>query len=492
MGLLFTLLISIQAAGSSWDTSDPNKIWGKNSSGNSANVIVGVGNSSPTFTLDVQRTTASTNPNADIRIDAPVNNTTSLKFTKAASSTPKWNYYVPANSNDFRIAEGTTDRITYQAGGTVGIGTTSPTSTTRLHVKGAGSDFNTYSLMATNSNNSPVLCVRNDGKIGIGTLSPLGDLHVVDNSVSCASVATFETNFTNRMGLTVSSTGEMSTGGYIVGNIFGVQVLAHSASNFLVTGGSFDAHGNLQPQSIALGGQFTGYGSETNKGGHFDGNGGSNAYGAEFSGHDGSNYNYGGSFSANGGTPSGYTMNYGVYASATVPSGGMGANYGGYFTASGAPHNNIGIYAEGSYYAGQFLGDVIANNYYNWSDGSLKKDVRQLDSALAKVMLLNPVTYSLDAEKYPNMNLSDRPQIGLIAQDVETVFPQIVKENLIPKNRGKMTKSNSSIGEEVDTLKAVDYMQLIPVLTKALQELKVANDNQQKRIQKLEQALGLR
>jgi hypothetical protein len=90
------------------------------------------------------------------------------------------------------------------------------------------------------------------------------------------------------------------------------------------------------------------------------------------------------------------------------------------------------------------------------------------------------------------MNLSDRPQLGLIAQDVETVFPQIVKENLIPKNRGKMTKSNSSIGEEVDTLKAVDYMQLIPVLTKALQELKVANDNQQKRIQKLEQALGLR
>ena len=79
------------------------------------------------------------------------------------------------------------------------------------------------------------------------------------------------------------------------------------------------------------------------------------------------------------------------------------------------------------------------------SDIRLKKNIEPLTNGLDKIMKLNPVTFNWDEEivpdlanKYPNM-------VGLIAQEVEEVVPQVVyktKVNSIKngKKKGRVYK----------------------------------------------------
>lgn len=63
------------------------------------------------------------------------------------------------------------------------------------------------------------------------------------------------------------------------------------------------------------------------------------------------------------------------------------------------------------------------------SDMRLKKDIRNIPDALEKLTLLNGVTFNWDHSFHPELNLGDRPQMGVIAQQVEKVFPQAVSTN---------------------------------------------------------------
>jgi hypothetical protein len=97
------------------------------------------------------------------------------------------------------------------------------------------------------------------------------------------------------------------------------------------------------------------------------------------------------------------------------------------------------------------------------SDGRLKKDIKPIEGALEKVTALNGVTYHWkDKEK------DKQEHVGLIAQNVETVFPQAVGE--------------------MDGYKTVDYAILVSPLIEAVKELKAQNEALQKRIEDLEAA----
>ena len=64
---------------------------------------------------------------------------------------------------------------------------------------------------------------------------------------------------------------------------------------------------------------------------------------------------------------------------------------------------------------------------------------------------------------------NNKENLGLIAQDVEKVFPQV-----IDKNKLSNTPSNPN-NDETEYL-GVRYTELIPVLVKAIQELKAEID----------------
>lgn len=78
------------------------------------------------------------------------------------------------------------------------------------------------------------------------------------------------------------------------------------------------------------------------------------------------------------------------------------------------------------------------------------------------------------------MNLPEGEQFGFLAQDLEEVFPNLVHkqkhiENPTEKKEDIITKEYNS----------VDYMSLIPVLTKALQEQQVMIEELKKEVEEL-------
>lgn len=165
--------------------------------------------------------------------------------------------------------------------------------------------------------------------------------------------------------------------------------------------------------------------------------------------------------------------------------------------------NSAALYAHGGGYAGYFSGNVfVSGNITELSDEKVKKDIALLhnESVLQKVMQLKPKTYFFDTLKYGAMNFPKNRQIGLMAQDVESVFPDLVSEvkAMVPHNlndslfirkNGKLVPNTSKIPavsqDSIETFKSVNYMALIPVLIGAIQE-------QKEEIDSLKMQLGLK
>jgi len=90
------------------------------------------------------------------------------------------------------------------------------------------------------------------------------------------------------------------------------------------------------------------------------------------------------------------------------------------------------------------------------SDSRLKENVSTLTNSLSKVKQLRGVNFTWkDTEKRGSEN-----NIGFIAQEVETIYPELVGDGGLPKDDN---------GE--DAMKAVNYEKLVPVLVEAIKEL---------------------
>jgi hypothetical protein len=107
---------------------------------------------------------------------------------------------------------------------------------------------------------------------------------------------------------------------------------------------------------------------------------------------------------------------------------------------------NNGITYITSYTNGVYL----ATNGTSWTSNSdirLKNIISPIYSAVDKLTTLNPVVFSWKSDE------TNKENIGLIAQDVKEVFPQVIDTN-------------------EDGFLGVRYVELVPVLVKAIQELK--------------------
>ena len=112
---------------------------------------------------------------------------------------------------------------------------------------------------------------------------------------------------------------------------------------------------------------------------------------------------------------------------------------------------------------------VDANGYIirTPSDERLKSNIRAISYGLSDVEKLAPVCYEW---KSPDMYGVGR-QLGMIAQEVQQIIPECV-----------------SGGETL----SLDYQKLVPVLTKAIQELSTKNDALEQRLAALEGTIGSR
>lgn len=110
-------------------------------------------------------------------------------------------------------------------------------------------------------------------------------------------------------------------------------------------------------------------------------------------------------------------------------------------------------------FAFSIFGSLWVNGTTYASDARFKKNIRSIESPLQKLLQLNGVEYDMRKDAFSKNHFSDSREIGLLAQEVEKVMPQVVNEK--------------------DGYKGVDYAKLVPLLIEAIKE-------QEKRIQELE------
>jgi hypothetical protein len=119
-------------------------------------------------------------------------------------------------------------------------------------------------------------------------------------------------------------------------------------------------------------------------------------------------------------------------------------------------------------WAGYFFGNVHSTGVVTWaSDQNLKSGAEPLSSATAILAALQPKRYEFRTEEYPQLNLPQGQHLGLIAQEVQVVLPELVTPVSSP---ALLDSSGNTLVPGVDYL-SLNYTELIPVLIAGNQEL---------------------
>jgi hypothetical protein len=153
-------------------------------------------------------------------------------------------------------------------------------------------------------------------------------------------------------------------------------------------------------------------------------------------------------------------------------------NYGGLFEATDCSPYTYGIYARGStpkqcssigtHLAGLFMGDVIVTGTINPpSDITLKDSITDISNALTIIARLQPKQYSFKTDSFPYMNLPVGKHYGVIAQQIDTVLPELVSEFTVPEF---FDTSGTRLMDSM-TFKSVNYNDFIPLAIRGIQQL---------------------
>jgi hypothetical protein len=162
-------------------------------------------------------------------------------------------------------------------------------------------------------------------------------------------------------------------------------------------------------------------------------------------------------------------MNAGVYAHVPL-STGVG-NYAVYAESPIGPSN----------YAGFFVGDILMfgtgtaiGGIWTPSDQRFKKQVKGLDNSLDILMKLRPTEYLYDTKNPYGIPFTDKRQYGFIAQELETVLPELVRENLKTETKDK----DGKVLTQSTAYKTVNYDGIIPFVVKGVQEQQAEIESQ--------------
>lgn len=157
--------------------------------------------------------------------------------------------------------------------------------------------------------------------------------------------------------------------------------------------------------------------------------------------------------------------NYGIY--------GVAVNGATNYAVYGDASSPTGICGPAINYAGYFVGDVLVSGaFINPSDVNLKENIDTIGNADSILKLLNPIYFNYkQTGNAARLNFTSSQQMGLIAQEAETVIPNIVKETIHPA----AVDSIGTIIAPAFTYKTIDYQKIIPLLIAGFksQQLKV-------------------
>ena len=134
------------------------------------------------------------------------------------------------------------------------------------------------------------------------------------------------------------------------------------------------------------------------------------------------------------------------------------------YTIEGIASPNTSFSQFNTSFAGFFNGAVnVTGTLTHGSDRKLKEDLSESENVLEKISQVKAYTYEF--KDNPDLNLPLGLQHGLIAQDVEKVYPELVKKIVYPIYNDKQELQGT------DTYKSVNYIGLISELTAAVNQL---------------------
>ena len=128
---------------------------------------------------------------------------------------------------------------------------------------------------------------------------------------------------------------------------------------------------------------------------------------------------------------------------------------------------NVGIGTTTPIYKLDVIGDIGCVAIHEASDERFKTNVVELADPLEKIQKIRGVSFEWNDRATLVGGRAGHKQIGVVAQDVETVFPELVASS-------------------VDGYKSVDYTKLTAVLIEAVKELKAENEALGRRLHALE------
>lgn len=167
---------------------------------------------------------------------------------------------------------------------------------------------------------------------------------------------------------------------------------------------------------------------------------------------------------------------YGIQNSVVGGASGGGTHYGVYSDPGNMGSSNWAFYGIGSSFA--------TSGTWQVSDEKFKKNVQPVSGAMPMIMQLQPKKYEFDTSGNSSFNLPGGAQYGFLAQDLEKVFPEAVKNTENP------VFGFDANGHRVQTgsipFKAVNYTMLIPVMVQGMQEQQAIIDQQQQQINTLQ------
>ena len=326
----------------------------------------------------------------------------------------------------------------------IGI-SSSGTPTTNYLPKFASATTIGNSIISENSNEIslnvafPTLIFNGSRDYALQSNDTSGSFRIIDNtaglerfSIANSGVATFSSGQINITGAGTS----IQLQGTSYGNIAADKTL------YLDSGASSDmilrTNGGTERMRITSGGNVT-IGSSSSVYNF-------NVYGA--SGADGWGAFFGGAGTTKGG----------IYI------GNNGTQYGTLYFDNA--NNNVYLkqsYASGSVYViANTNGVYLANGATSWtanSDINLKNIINEISDATKKISKIKTVNFTWKSDE------TNKPQIGVIAQSVQEVLPELIDIN-----------KDGHLG--------VRYTELIPVLVKAIQELSSQNQDLKSRLDK--------
>ncbi|MEO8147666.1 MAG: tail fiber domain-containing protein [Bacteroidia bacterium] len=401
-----------------------------------------------------------------------------------SGTNPATNFIGTTDSKAFKIRTNNATRITITNGGNVGIGITNPSAKLDVHSTSGTRGGNFYLNTSTSGNVSGINSSAINNAMSGGATGGSFNASASGGLSSSTGLNSYAQGGHNNYGIlsgVLSANGQAGYGvygsssgpggdwgGYFTSDDIGVEAIANSTYGI---GGKF----NGTSRGVYAMGRIAG---------DFNGTQALNITSTTNLNNVPFGYSYG--IESNMDNPA----NFDAIGISSYVAGHLGANvvavYGEATQSAGGSGVLFAMYGVGNIGATGDIGQA--------SDRKLKRDIAPLTNMMDKIMLLHPSSYNFRTDEY-KMGLPEGKHFGVIAQELQQVFPELVSRQVKPGRTDD--KTGQKISETVEYL-GVNYIGLIPIAIggiqehqKAIEELRKENEALKAEIAEIKNAASI-